>query len=164
MTNVFYSDLPNANSGSGLTVTSWNNLVNYANKAVKQDTEILTVTGGNVGIGTASPSPTAKLHVAGDIIGSAQIFKAYMTANFAKAANWEKLPFNATVFNTLQGTFNTTNNRFTASRAGYYQISITGYSSTPGSGSERYGIAILKNGGQETISGGSYSASDTPLS
>lgn len=33
----------------------WNALVDYANKAVKQDTEVLTVTGGKVGIGTASP-------------------------------------------------------------------------------------------------------------
>lgn len=52
---TYYSDLPNASSGSGLTATSWNNLVNYANKAVKQETEVLTITGGKVGIGTASP-------------------------------------------------------------------------------------------------------------
>lgn len=52
---TYYSDLPNASSGSGLTATNWNNLVNYANKAVKQDTEVLTVIGGNVGIGTVNP-------------------------------------------------------------------------------------------------------------
>lgn len=53
---TYYADLPIVSSGSGLTATSWNNLVNYANKAVKQDTEILTATGGRVGIGTASPA------------------------------------------------------------------------------------------------------------
>lgn len=52
---LYYTDLPNVASGSGLTATSWNNLVNYANKAIKQDTEILTVTGGRVGIGTTNP-------------------------------------------------------------------------------------------------------------
>lgn len=66
VTNIFYSDLPTVNSGSGLTATSWNDLVNYANKAVKQDTEVLTVTGGNVGIGTVSP--TQKLTVSADSV------------------------------------------------------------------------------------------------
>lgn len=47
---TYYTDLPQVSSGSGLTSTSWNNLVNYANKAVKQDSEVLTVTGGKVGI------------------------------------------------------------------------------------------------------------------
>lgn len=58
---TYYTDLPNTSSGNGLTATSWNNLVNYANKAVKQDTEVLTVTGGKVGIGTTSPC--SKLHI-----------------------------------------------------------------------------------------------------
>ena len=118
---------------------------------------------GNVGIGTAAPAATAKLHVAGDIIGSAQVFRAYLTVSFSKGASWEKLPFNATAYNTLKGTFDTGLNRFTASRAGYYQVSITGFSSTAGSGSERYGFSVAKNGTPETIAGGNYSAADTPL-
>jgi hypothetical protein len=52
---TYYTDLPTVNSGSGLTATSWNDLVKYANKAVKQDTEVLTVTGGKVGIGIPTP-------------------------------------------------------------------------------------------------------------
>ncbi|HQP03083.1 MAG TPA: hypothetical protein PLP11_00645 [Bacteroidales bacterium] len=105
------------------------------------NTRMTVLANGNVGIGTASPD--AKLQVAGDIVGSAQVFRAYMTVNFSKAAgSWEKVPFNATVFNTLHGTFDGTNRRFTASRAGYYQISVTGYSSTAGTGTERYAIGV----------------------
>ncbi len=36
--------------------------MNYANKAVKQETEVLTVTGGKVGVGTVNPG--VKLDVA----------------------------------------------------------------------------------------------------
>jgi len=44
-TTYYPTDLSNVGSGSGLTSTSWNALINYANKAVKQETEVLTVTG-----------------------------------------------------------------------------------------------------------------------
>lgn len=33
----------------------WNSLVGYANKAIKQDVETLTATGGKIGIGTSNP-------------------------------------------------------------------------------------------------------------
>lgn len=117
---------------------------------------------GNVGIGT--PGPDAKLHVVGDIIGAAQVFRAYITANFAKAAGWEQLPFNATTFNTLKGTFSITAHTFTPSRPGYYQVSVSGYSSSAGSGTERYAIGVRKNGVLEGLCGGNYSAVDTPMS
>lgn len=80
VTNVFYSDLPNVNSGSGLAATSWNDLVKYANKAVKQDSEILTVTGGKVGIGTTSPSDI--LTVNGGIVAT----------NFTSPTGWTPIP------------------------------------------------------------------------
>lgn len=118
---------------------------------------------GNVGIGTTSPDTNVKLQVVGDIVGKAQVFKAYMTADFSKAASWEKLPFNATSYNTLQGTFDTTNNRFTASRAGYYQVNTAGYSPTASAGNDRYGMAIHVNGAPVEITGGNYSVGDTPL-
>ncbi len=62
---TYYSDLPGVSVGRGLTSTSWNNLANYANKAVKQDTEVLTITGGNMGIGTYNPQEN--LHVTGKL-------------------------------------------------------------------------------------------------
>lgn len=77
---TYYTDLPNVNSGGGLTATSWNNLVNYANKAVKQDTEILTVTGGKVGIGNANPSDT--LTVNGGVVAT----------NFTSPTGWTPIP------------------------------------------------------------------------
>lgn len=53
-----YSPLPIANNGDQLTVSTWNSVVDYANKAVKQDSAILNVDSVNsrVGIGTASPN------------------------------------------------------------------------------------------------------------
>ncbi|MDD5377387.1 MAG: hypothetical protein PHH16_04735 [Candidatus Gracilibacteria bacterium] len=92
VTNIYYSDLPTTSSGSGLTATSWNNLVNYANKAVKQDTEVLTVTGGNVGIGTVNPG--TKLEVNGDIkaIAGGTIGVTKASGTFGSAIN---IPNNA---------------------------------------------------------------------
>ncbi len=55
-TGTYYPSLSDVSTGSGLSSVAWNNLVNYANKAVKQETEVLIVTGGKVGVGTFTPS------------------------------------------------------------------------------------------------------------
>ncbi|MDD2891974.1 MAG: hypothetical protein PHQ95_03335 [Candidatus Gracilibacteria bacterium] len=147
-------------TGSGLTANTWNSLLSNFNNL---DSRLLnfSFSGGNIGIGNTNPS--AKLSVTGDIIGNAQVFKAYMSTNFSKAANWEKLPFDTIAYNALQGIFDTTNNRFTASRAGYYQISMAGYSATSATGTPRYGFSVLKNGIGVQISGGTYTSGDTPF-
>ena len=141
-------------------VNSWD--MRMGSKYTANGETLVLKSSGNVGVGTTSP--IAKLDVAGDIVGNAQVFRAYMSSNFSKAATWEKLPFNSVLFNTLQGIFDSSNYRFTASRAGYYQISITGWSQTGSSNNDRYGIAVYKNGIMETIAGSNYSSVDTPLS
>jgi hypothetical protein len=120
---------------------------------------------GSLSIGTTDPG-TAKLRVNGDLVSRAQVFKARMSANYVFSVNtWITLPFNSAIFNTLSGTFNTSNYRFTASRAGYYQVSVSGFSSTPtAGGNEKYAIGIAKNGTLEGFTGGNYSSpNDSPL-
>jgi hypothetical protein len=118
---------------------------------------------GNVGISTTDPG-TAKLRVNGDIVGKAQVFQAKMSASYSHpGASWQILPFNTPVYNTLSGTFNPSNYTFTASRAGYYQVSVAGISSAVSSVGDRYAIALIKNGAFYALTGGQYNAVDSPL-
>lgn len=48
--SMSHPNLPNVVSTSPVSASAWNDLVSYANKAVKQDTEIVTVTGGNLNV------------------------------------------------------------------------------------------------------------------
>ena len=92
----------------------------------------------------------------------AQVFRAYMSTDFAKAAgSWEWIPFNLLKFNTLQGTFDAANRKFTPSKAGYYQVGLNGYTPTGGTG--RYALSVYKNGAAESINGGNYDTVDNPL-
>ncbi|MDD2891691.1 MAG: hypothetical protein PHQ95_01885 [Candidatus Gracilibacteria bacterium] len=50
-----WGSLPTVQSGSGLTATAWNDLVAHVNQSVKQASQVITVSGSNVGIGTTSP-------------------------------------------------------------------------------------------------------------
>lgn len=62
-----YASLPQINSGSTLSSSAWNDVIGYANKAVKQDSQTISVIGNKVGIGTLSPSEA--LSVSGVIQG-----------------------------------------------------------------------------------------------
>lgn len=53
---AYWGSLPTVQSGSGLTATAWNDLVAHVNQSVKQTSQVITVSGSNVGIGTASPT------------------------------------------------------------------------------------------------------------
>lgn len=86
-----------------------------------------------------------------------------MSANHLVGTSWAKVAFDTVVTDQLGGTFSTTNKRFTAGVPGFYRCTVSGYSTTSSTADDRYAIAIYKNGGNYQISGGQYSASDTPL-
>lgn len=72
-----YSDLPTVGSGSTVSSSAWNQVVGYANKAVKQETEVITVSGSNVGIGSTNPKQA--LQVNGKIlVGGGPFSSAFM--------------------------------------------------------------------------------------
>ena len=61
--------------------------------------------------------------------------------------------------------YNTSNGRFTPQFPGWYQFNCGGwatYSST--TGQERFAMCFAKNGALTHLTGGNYSAADTPLS
>lgn len=60
--SVNHPNLSGVSANSPLSASAWNDLVSYANKAVKQDTETLTVSGGKVGIGTNNPNGFFHVH------------------------------------------------------------------------------------------------------
>jgi hypothetical protein len=96
-----------------------------------------------IGVGNAdSPTEVGQFNANGYKPTSAAAFEAYMNVNQAiSAATWTKVAFNATVFDTTSE-FDTTNNRFQPSVAGYYQINTTLYIS----GNPRGIIRLYKNG------------------
>lgn len=51
-----FSDVPtNVSAGNPISASAWNDLAYRVNKSVKQATQVISVVGSNVGIGTASP-------------------------------------------------------------------------------------------------------------
>ncbi len=105
------------------------------------------------------------ISISGSITQKAKVFRARLRNDFTKAAIiWETVPFDSIPYNTLGGTF--ANNTFTAVDSGYYQISVTGYSTTaPVALGHRYAIGATINGVLDSFTGGNYSriSGDTPL-
>jgi microcystin-dependent protein len=81
------------------------------------------------------------------------------------AATWQKLPFNTITRDNIStvATFNTSLHRLTANVAGWYEVLVTGYSPTAGTANERYALGVYLNGNIDGFTGGSLSASDTPM-
>ena len=50
-----WGSLPMVNTGSGLSANAWNDLVAHVNQSVKQSSQVITINGSNVGIGTTTP-------------------------------------------------------------------------------------------------------------
>lgn len=129
---VNYPDLPGVTATSPLSASAWNDLVNYANKAVKQDTEILTVTGGNlnvsgrVKISGGSPGDGKALVSDASGLGSWGYPKAPFSAATAVAT---AIPANTWTTvkmadqNDPYNFFDPTSNRFQPTVPGYYRIS-----------------------------------------
>ncbi len=111
------------------------------------------------------------LNISGSITQKARVFKATFTSNFPKDSVWEALPF-VEEFNHIEGS-SLSGGVFTAGITGYYQISVSGYSTylpgTPFLPGKRYAIGAVLEKAPDTyvldsFTGGSYSEDDTPLS
>jgi len=80
-----------------------------------------------------------------DTQNNISIVRTNLSANQSLGTSgWQKLSFNTIVFDT-KSEFNTTNNRFVALKAGYYEINA-GYHTFNQSDTNYYGIAVYKNG------------------
>ena len=80
-----------------------------------------------------------------DTQNNISIVRTNLSANQSLGTSgWQKLSFNTVVFDT-KSEFNTTNNRFVALKAGYYEINA-GYHTFNQSDTNYYGIAVYKNG------------------
>ena len=144
-----YPDISTVWTGSGLTVTAWNNLVNYTNKAVKQETEVLTVTGGKVGVGVFTPSVT--LDVNGSISSQGPAWEATRTTTLSIPSGWNttitSFTTNASV--TIGGGFNPSTGIFQPTIPGRYLFTLYGYSGTQGN----WAAWISKNGSTGVTAG-----------
>lgn len=83
-----YATLPQAVSGTQIKATDWNAVVNYANKAVKQDVETLVVSGPSIGVGNSGYIRTSYPYVA---VGTSSATNRRTGIQFAKnsTATWE---------------------------------------------------------------------------
>lgn len=83
-----------------------------------------------------------------DSVNNFSLTRANLTSNQSYTSNalWQKIGFNTSVFD-IKSEFNTSTNRFVATKAGYYEINA-GFHSTIQSDTNFYGIAVFKNGSE----------------
>ena len=102
--------------------------------------EILT----DAAIGTSVLAPNGDGSNLTGIDVSGPAFSAYISTNQSVTANtWTKMAFDTEHFDT-DGCYDTSTYRFTPTKAGLYQVSISG-ASTPGNGTHFF-LAMYKNG------------------
>jgi hypothetical protein len=88
---------------------------------------------------------------------------SYYTGLYSKPMGWHSLIVDTLNFNTFgAGTYDTATGTFTAPKAGYYRFMIYGFLGTGGANNERIALALFVNGGFAALSGGQFSAGDTP--
>ncbi len=105
------------------------------------------------------------LSISGRITNKAQVFEAKFDNNYLfPDSNWYSLPFNSVTYDELQGVFDPITYSYTVDNAGFYRVTVTGYSSysaeAPGL---RYAIGAKVNNVKHSMTGGGYSLRDTPL-
>lgn len=83
-----------------------------------------------------------------DTPNNISIMRANLTSNqtYSASLGWQKIAFNTTIFDT-KSEFNTSTNRFVATKSGYYEINA-GFHSTIQGDTNFYGIAVYKNGSE----------------
>lgn len=82
-----------------------------------------------------------------DTQNNISIVRTNLSANQSLGTSgWQKLSFNTVVFDT-KSEFSTTNNRFVAAKAGYYEVNA-GFHTFNQSDTNYYGIAVFKNGSE----------------
>lgn len=86
---------------------------------------------------------------------------SYYTTGYFKPAGWNSIVADTLDFNTFgPDTYDTSTGTFTAPKAGYYRFMTYGFIPTAGVNNER--IALSISGGTAVVSGGQFSAGDTP--
>jgi len=82
-----------------------------------------------------------------DTQNNISIVRTNLSANQSLGTSgWQKLSFNTVVFDT-KSEFSTTNNRFVAAKAGYYEVNA-GFHTFNQNDTNYYGIAVFKNGSE----------------
>ena len=107
---------------------------------------------------------TGDVHVAKQVNFHGQEgFKVYNDSGFSKGTSWEDIGDSITTVDYNGGGWDSSNGRFTATKAGYYLFTFGGWAA-PNSDGSRYASCFRKNTtGLRYISGGDYCSVDSPL-
>jgi hypothetical protein len=88
---------------------------------------------------------------------------SYYTTGYPKPAQWNPIVVDTLDFNTFgTNTYDTSTGTFTAPKAGYYSFRTHGFIRTAGTANERVSVGIYINNTLRALSGGQFSAYDTP--